>query len=325
MKESFNKRGIIVGVFTFIGLLVLAGGILIIGNIHETFSKKIKVVAYFEDVSGLQTGNNIWFSGVKIGTIKNIEFSGKSRVKVVMNVAEDVSAFIPKDAKAKISSDGLIGNKIVVIYGGNSSAGFISKGDSIAVDKVVSTDDLVSTLQESNKNIVDITGDFKSISHKLANGDGSMGKLLNDETVYNNINDATLSLKMASEKAQHLINSLSAFSAKMNKKGSLANDLVTDTLIFSSIKSSVFQLQQISDTASVLVSNLKKAGSDPKSPLGVLLHDEQAGANLKNTLKNLESGSQKLDKDLEALQHSIFLRKYFRKEEKKNKTVPPPR
>jgi len=77
MNESPNRRGVIVGLFVFIGLLFLVSAILLVGNLHKTFEKKIKVVSRFDDVNGLQTGNNVWFSGVKIGTVSNLHFFWK--------------------------------------------------------------------------------------------------------------------------------------------------------------------------------------------------------------------------------------------------------
>ncbi|MEO6301756.1 MAG: MlaD family protein [Bacteroidia bacterium] len=316
MSETSNKRAVKVGIFIFLGIVFLAAAILVIGNIHQTFSKKIKVNTFFNDVNGLQKGNNIWFSGVKIGTVKKVEFFGTSQVKVIMNIDENAQQYIRRDAKVKVSTDGLIGNKILMIYGGTASAGEINAGDTLGVEKTVSSEDMMNTLQQNNKNVLDITNDFKHISKKLADGDGTLGKLINDETVYNNIDKMTASLQNASRQAEALLGSLSTFSAKLNKKGTLANSLVTDTTTFKSIKETIAELNKISDTAAVFVSDLKKASNNPKTPLGIMLKDEEAGSNLKATLKNLEGSSKKLDEDLEGLQHSFLLKRYFKKKDK---------
>lgn len=118
--KAENKRSVIVGIFVFIGIAILVTGVLTLGGQQKKFVKAIELRAVFDDIGGLQTGNNIWFSGVKIGTVKKINFYGESQVEVLMNVEEEVVEFIRKDSKATLSSDGLIGNKIIVIYGGTT-------------------------------------------------------------------------------------------------------------------------------------------------------------------------------------------------------------
>lgn len=316
MNESPNKRGVIVGLFIFIGLAFLLAGILIVGNLRETFNRKMRVVSLFDDVGGLQRGNNVWLSGVKIGTVSNLVFYGKSQVEVSMNIETKAQKYISKDAKVKISNDGLIGNKILVIYGGTEKTMVVQEGDTLGVEKTFTSEDMINTFQENNKNLLAITSDFKAISKKLAAGEGTIGKLLHDSSVYMNINAATASLQAASAKAQQLVGSMATFSSNLNKKGTLVNELTTDTVVFNSAKASVQKLQLMADTAMLFIINLKKAGSNPHSSIGVLLHDEEAGANLKNTIKNLESSSLKLDADLEAAQHNILLRGFFKKKAK---------
>jgi phospholipid/cholesterol/gamma-HCH transport system substrate-binding protein len=323
MEESQKKRSVIVGLFILLGLLFLIGGILMVGNLHDTFKQKMLIVSLFDDVSGLKKGNNVWFSGVKIGTVNELHFYGKSQVEVIMNIETKSQQYIRKDAKVKISSDGFIGNKILIIYGGTSTSGAVREGDTLAVEKTFSSDDMINTLQENNKNLFAITSDFKTISSKLAKGDGTVGKLLNDNSVYEHINAATISLQAASATAQQLVGSLAKFSSGLNKKGTLANELTTDTLVFKSVKASVLQLQRIADTATAFITNLKKAGNNPHTSIGVLLHDEEAGARLKETIKNLESSSVKLNEDLEAAQHNFLLRGYF-KNKAKNETPATP-
>ncbi|HUM48029.1 MAG TPA: MlaD family protein [Chitinophagales bacterium] len=312
-----NKRTVIVGIFIFIGLAFLIAGILAIGSLNKSFTKKVEITTVFDDVGGLQQGNNIWFSGVKIGTVKDMSFYDKSQVLVVMNIDEKSQPFIRKNAKAKISSDGLIGSKIIVIYGGTQDAPAIEEGDQLSVDKTFSTEDMINTLQKNNENILTITTDFKEIGKKIMDGDGTLGKLLNDKTLYNNLSAATSTLNAASDNAKKLTADLAAYTSKLQQKGGLANDLVTDTTVFNSLRATVVQLNQVATTAAEVVGNLKDASSDPNSPVGLLLSDEESGASLKTTIKNLETSSVKLNENLEAMQHNFLLRGYFKKEEKK--------
>lgn len=310
------------GLFLFFGLVILVAGILTIGNLHNSFVQKFTVTTIFDEVNGLQPGNNIWFSGVKIGTVSSLKFYGKSQVKVSMKIDDAAQPFIRKNAKAKVSTDGLIGNKIIVIYGGNDSTACIEDGDMLGIEKTLSTDDMLNTLQENNKNLLSITNDFKVISKKIMEGEGTLGKLLTDESLYDNIGQTVSALKRASQNAEKLTASISDYGAKMNRKGSLTNDLVSDTLVFSMIRSTVLELKQVALTAAELTANLKGATSDlnsTNSPAGVILHDQPAASDLKATIKNLETSTQKLNEDLEALQHNFLFRGYFRKKAKAGK------
>ncbi|MFA5330677.1 MAG: MlaD family protein, partial [Prolixibacteraceae bacterium] len=183
MNESPNRRAVIVGVFVFTGLLFLLGGILIVGNLRETFNRKMELVSRFDDVNGLQSGNNVWYSGVKIGTVSSLSFYGKSQVEVNMNVQVSARKYIRKDAKVKISSDGIIGNKILVIYGGTEKFAEVQEGDTLEVEKTFSSEDMINTLQNNNKNILAITNDLKIITKQMTSGEGTIGKFLNDSSV----------------------------------------------------------------------------------------------------------------------------------------------
>lgn len=316
MSDPSNKRAVIVGIFVFLGLAFLIIGILAIGNLHETFKKKLNVHVVFDEVGGLQKGNNIWFSGVKIGVVGKLEFYQQKKVLVEMKIESSVQQYIRKDALVKISTDGLIGNKILVIYGGSALSPAIAENDTLGVEKTFTTEDMINTLQDNNNNILAITNDFKRISNQLAGGEGTLGKLISEEEMYLQLNAATMSLKSAAGKADKMIGSLTTFSEGLNKKGTLANELTTDTVVFNSLKLSVLQLQQMADTAAVFINGLKETSTNPNTTVGVLLHDEESGKRLKETLKNLESSSVKLDEDLLAVRHNFLLKGYFRKKEK---------
>lgn len=326
MQSKDNKRAIIVGLFIFLGLLFLLAGILAIGNLRSTFVRKIHLTAVFEDVNGLQSGNNIWYSGVKIGTVHDMSFFGDSQVRVTIKIDEKSQQYIRKDAKVKISTDGLIGNKIIVIYGGTVLAPPVVDGDTLGVEVTASSEEMIAVLQENNRNLLAITTDFKTISKNMAEGNGTVGKLLKDETLYNSLGVTLASLQRSSAHAEKLTAAISDYGAKLNKEGSLANDLVTDTTVFKNVQASVQQLKQMTTTASDAADNLKTASTNisnatsklenKNSPIGVLLYDEASAEHLKKTLRNLDSGSEKLDEDLRAVQDNFLLRRYFKKKKK---------
>ena len=326
MQSKDNKRAVIVGLFIFLGLLFLLTGILAIGNLRSTFVRKIHLTAVFEDVNGLQSGNNIWYSGVKIGTVHNMSFFGDSQVRVTIKIDEKSQQYIRKDAKVKISTDGLIGNKIIIIYGGTVLAPPVVDGDTLGVEITASTEEMMAVLQENNRNLLAITTDFKTISKNIAEGNGTVGKLLNDETLYNSLGVTLTSLQRSSAHAEKLTAAISDYGAKLNKEGSLANDLVTDTTVFKNVQASVQQLKQMTNTAADAADNLKTASTNisnatsklenKNSPIGVLLYDDASATHLKATLRNLDSGSEKLDENLRAVQDNFLLRRYFKKKKK---------
>ncbi|TDB68233.1 MlaD family protein [Arundinibacter roseus] len=320
-----QRRAVMVGLFVLIGLIIFIAGILTIGSMRKSFVSKITTHSVFDDVNGLQAGNNIWFSGVKVGTVKEIRFSGTSQVEVVMNIEEKSRQYIRKDATVKISSDGLIGNKIIVISGGTPKAEPIEEGDELTVEREDSQQDIMNTLQANNKNILAITTDFKEISRKIAKGEGSVGKLLADEQLYKSLETTMTSLQKSAVQAQNLTVSLNTYAAKLNQKGGLANDVVTDTIIMHQVRLAVSELNQTANTARALVSGLQKTTeevsasltTDTNSPVGVMLNDETTATTIKSTVKNLESSSQKLNESMEALQNNFLLRGFFRKKEKR--------
>lgn len=326
METTTRKRSITVGLFVIIGVIILVVGVVTIGSMRKVFTSNIKIKTIFHDVNGLKPGNNIWYSGVKIGTVKTLRFLDNSQVEVMLNIEEKSQEFIRKNAKAKVSTDGLIGNKIIVIYGGTQKVPAIEDGDELVVEKIESTDEMLAVLSENNKNLLGITSAFKTISKNILEGKGTVGMLLNDERLYTEVDQTLAALKKASLNAQTMTASLSGFSSKLNQKGGLANDFATDTIIMSNIRSTIGRLNETVSTANVMVTNLKTASEDlnsnTTSPLGVLLHDQTTASNLKGTLKNLETSTEKLDENMTALRSNFLFRRYFKKKAKEEAKQP---
>ena len=161
------------------------------------------------------------------------------------------------------------------------------------------------------------------ITGKIADGQGSIGKLLNDETLADQINATASILQKSVKNLEQLTANVSSYTNKLNSEGSLTNDLVTDTVIFNRLRYTVKSLQAIADSSRKAVNNLKNAGNtlneglqDKNAPLGMLLSDQESADKVKETLNNLEDASKKLDESMEALQHNFLLRGFFKKKAK---------
>lgn len=328
MRSTGSRRAVIVGIFIFLGLAIFIITVLTLGSQKKTFGDSIRLKSFFDNVNGLQNGNNIWFSGVKVGTVKKITLMGNGKVEVDMNVEQKSARFIKKDAMAKLSTDGLIGNKIVEIYGGTLQSPQISQGDTLSGEKLLSTDEMMNTLSKNNDNILAITNDLKVITSGITKGKGSIGKLLTSDELSDNLNNTVLTIQKASDNLKKLSANVTAYTSKLNDKGTLANDLVTDTVIFSKLRNTISQLQNVADQSKEIMGNLQTTTttlnnglSNKNTPAGMLLNDEKTASGIKITLQNLQSASKKLDEDLEALQHNFLFRRFFKKKAKENTRV----
>ena len=319
MQVEDNKRKAIVGLFIFIGLIIFVVAIFTLGSQKKVFVKSISVNVVFNDIQGLKTGNNVWYSGVKVGTIKKIQFYGSSQVQVFMNIEEETHRYIHKDAKASISSDGLIGNKIIVLTSGTDKFPFVEDGDRLQVNTTLSTDEIMKTLQVNNENLVDITSNFKTLSKNLVDGKGTAGALLADEQIAENFKAMVIDLRNTTASANKMASELDKFTRTLNTEGGLADKLLTDTVVFARLQSSVNELQKTAKAASALTENLNQASSkltQTDNAAGLLLNDEKTADQVRAIMRNLETSSKKLDENMEALQSNFLLRGFFKKKAK---------
>lgn len=318
--NSERKRTIIVGLFVFIGMVILIAGIFIISGQQNRFGGAVKITSIFDNVGGLKKGGNVWFSGVKIGTIREVNFTDQSKVEIVMVINNASKEYVRKDAEAVISSEGFIGNKMIVIEGGSSNVPHIEEGDELHSKEGNDTEAMMATLQVNNQNLVAITNDIKNLSERVRRGEGTVGAFFTDSLMAVNVKGMMANLNQAAINSKRVSENLERFSSLLNNKEGLANQLLTDTVVFNSLKASVTKFEDATDHANDLTKNLSDASSklnDSDNALGLLLNDEQTADQLKRTMQNLEYSTQKLDKNMEALQSNFLFRGFFRKEAKK--------
>lgn len=200
MEVQTEKFKIRLGLFVIAGLLLFVVGIFFIGKQKNLFNPVFKITSYFKSVSGLQVGNNIRFSGINVGTVDNIEIINDSTVKVDMLIQKDIQQFIKKDCQVAIGSEGIIGDRILTISnGGNEDNTIVQDGQRLVSIEPLETDAIMGSLKTTAENAEVVTGQLAEILYKINNGSGTLGRLIQDTTIAENIDKTIENLKKSSK------------------------------------------------------------------------------------------------------------------------------
>ncbi|HZK93267.1 MAG TPA: MlaD family protein [Prolixibacteraceae bacterium] len=195
-SEKFKVR---LGIFVAGGLMLFILTIFIIGKQKNLFNPVYTLNSTFYNVSGLQVGNNIRFAGINVGTVDNILIINDSTAKVLMMIRKDVQKFIKKDCEAAIGSEGLMGDRLIIITQGSADAALAQEGDQLASLEPVETDAIMASLKVTAGNVEIITQQLAEIMLKINGGNGTLGKLIQDTTIAENLNQTIVNIKKSSK------------------------------------------------------------------------------------------------------------------------------
>jgi phospholipid/cholesterol/gamma-HCH transport system substrate-binding protein len=321
------------GIFVLIGIIFFIFILALIGRQNNVFESTFRVYARFSNIEGLQKGSNIWFSGVKIGVVKDVVIESTNSVQLELKLSDDYQPFIKKDAKAKIGSDGLLGNKIVVISGGSEEAAAIVEGDVLEAETGLNTDDLLATFKVTNDNLAKITDDVSVILADIRQGKGSVGSLIKDSVIYQDLKASMNSANLATRNSARITQDLSKLVNDINQGEGMVGALLKDTAYENRIDRTLIDIEKTADEAAVTSAKLNEMSAelkslmtkldDPNAPVGKLLNDSTFATTLEESMTNLKESSSELDKTLEKAQESFLLRRrIFRRnkeDRKKNK------
>lgn len=211
--------------FVVISIAIFITAIYIVGQKQQMFSNTFRISAIFKDISGLQTGYNVRFSGINVGAIEAIWQLTDSTVKIDMQIDRLVQRFIKKDAIATIGTDGLMGDKIVIIIPGSGNEKEINSNDIIETIQPVKLEEILLKLQITSNNAEFISNELSAIILNISQGKGTVGKLFMDslfaeyvqQTIVN-IEKGTAGFKENMEAASHNVLLRRYFKKNKNKK-----------------------------------------------------------------------------------------------------------
>ncbi len=199
METHTTKFKVRLGMFIAGGLIIFVAAVFIIGRQKNMFIPVYKLSTTFHNVSGLQVGNNIRFSGINVGTVDNINIIDDSTVQVDMLIQKSVQKFIKEDCEATIGSAGLIGDRILILSQGSATAALTKNGHEIISKEPIETDAIMASLQVTANNAAVISIQLAEIMSKVNSGNGTLGRFIQDTTIAENINQTIMNLKKSSK------------------------------------------------------------------------------------------------------------------------------
>ncbi|MEQ6120756.1 MlaD family protein [Reichenbachiella sp. MALMAid0571] len=320
MEQNF--KNIRLGVFVIIGTLFLVMALYFIGNNQNLFGSNFTVHAVFKNVSGLQKGNNVRFSGINVGTVRDIEMINDTSILVSFILKEEMNQFIRRDAIASLGTDGLLGNRIINIIPGDGGDRLINGGDTLKVYHGIDEDEMFSLLERTNYNVAVITNSLVDILKDVQEGKGTVGRLISDSTLANDINETVSNLNTSSKRAVEILDELDKNIANVSEGKGTVGMLLNDTTlanninrIFEEIHASTSNVEEISRDIRELVTQVQ---SGP-GLTGSIITDSTMVYSLEESLENIRQGTESFNENMEAMKHHFLFRGYFKKLEKEEK------
>jgi phospholipid/cholesterol/gamma-HCH transport system substrate-binding protein len=182
------------GAFIIITLAILATGVFLIGSRESMFRSSYEVRADFDNVAGLNEGADVRVGGIRKGSVKNIQLPKRAdgKVVVLMDLEKETKSIVKMDSVADIKSEGMLGDKYIEISFGSMDAAKLRGGETIGSRTPLDISDLfgkanqiLDTTQAALQNVQGATSNINDISAKINHGQGTVGALINDKTIYN--------------------------------------------------------------------------------------------------------------------------------------------
>ena len=297
MEKKKNTK-LVSAIFIIAGSALFLIAIFVIGSKQNLFTSTFKLHSAFESVSGLLEGSSVRFNGISVGTVNKIEIISGTKVSVEMTIVSSVKQFIKRDSKAKIITEGLIGNKIIDITPGGENVQSVKEGEILESIKPIEAEDILKSLKETGDNASVITKDVANIVSKVDQGEGTLGQLINNKSMYNDV-DSTL---------HGFTTSAGLINAVLSKVSKSVDVISTDVIPMT---------ERIRDITQDIAEITRKMNSS-ESVVGTLLTDTNFANNLKSLIRNadqttanLEQGSFSFSQNMEALKHNFLFKGYF--------------
>ncbi|MBS1521385.1 MAG: MCE family protein [Bacteroidetes bacterium] len=253
------------GAFVLAGLLALIFTLYMIGQNRSLFGSNFELRARFSNVNGLIEGDNVLFSGIQAGTVKDIKILNDTSIEVIMRIDNKIRPFIRKNARASIGTQGLMGDKIINITPGKGGLPLIDDNDQIETRKISGTDEILETLSKTSNNIADISESLKNTVSQLDKS--AAWNLINNKALKNNIESTLKNIEQTSANTREMTRGLNDLVSRIKQGKGNIGLLLKDTTLAYNLNEAVNKIRQASDNASQVTVQMNKMVSEMNGDL----------------------------------------------------------
>ncbi|HEV9038525.1 MAG TPA: MlaD family protein [Puia sp.] len=309
--EKTNIKNFKLGILVLAGLVLMISTLYVIGRNENIFGSHFVLRSRFRNANGLIPGDNVRFAGLQAGTVKTVRVIDDTTIEATLLIDEEMKPFIHRNALASIGTEGLIGNKVIDITPVAGRASQVQQGDRLPSQQVVSTEDMLRTLDKAGTNIVAITQGLKFTVERINNSD-AFWNILSDRRIALDVRSSLDNIRQASNNANAMTAQLRGLAEDITTgKGSVGR-LLKDTAFATALEAAVAKISSAGDqlnSAAARIGNL--AGN-----ANTLVTDSTLSANLSASMENIRKGTAAFNENMEALKHNFLFRGYFKKQEK---------
>ncbi len=297
-----------VGLTLLFASITLAVLIFVMSGTGGWFTHKITLRSYFDNAGGLREGAPVRLAGVDVGNVTGIRIVGgkpTTPVEVTMKVNTKYKFNLRKDSITLLSTAGVLGETYVDIDSSTASGAEAKDGDTLAARSQPELQDVVRASQGTLQNIDVLLKRVDRIMAFIESGQGSIGKVIYDPALYNQLNATVVEFKGLVDDIQKGKGSLGPLftSDEMYKKAIGAidklNAIVDDLQQGKGAVGKLLKDPELYDNANKTVANIRQLTDDinaGKGAIGKMAHDQEFAARLQTTMNNLASLSERLEK-----------------------------
>ncbi len=308
MKKSYAA---LLGLFIAVGVLIIVVSVFVIGGRQGIFTKSTPVLARFNSVEGLKKGAAVRLLGIDVGTVSDIRIWNNVAL-VDLKLFTDTKRFIKTDSKAMLETEGLVGNKFVVLTPGTTESPSVQAYDTLNSIEEPNLSQIIAETRATIASVKNMVDQFSGILADVREGHGTLGKLVTDESVYYALRHATYeadsSLKKVSQKFSDMSDVIAGLSISFNKVVDKADS------VLSNVNLAVKNFDTTAANVKLVVSQLDTG----RGLVSSLIHDrsvyDTAMAVVSTTLsavREAQIGLQKFAGNMEALRHNWLFSSYF--------------